>query len=384
MIQTTGNIISVILVFGALIFFHELGHFLVARYFSIGVKTFSLGFGPRIFSFKRGKTNYQLAAIPLGGFVSIVGETASAEIPAPFTQDESFALRPAWQRFCVIVAGSLFNFLLAWLILWGLLFVQGKVETDPVVGKVVANMPAELAGIKEGDRILSINDKKITNFQQVLLQLYKNGADPLSFVVEREGQTPFAIKVKPVEVSETLENGDTHKRWIVGISSPTPRVVQLSFFEAAVKSVSSAGQMVSSTWDGLKGLVSKKIGFESVSGPLGITEVIYKQADQGLAQLLFLMALISVNLGVLNLLPIPVLDGGHLFFISLEMIFKRPVPMFIQEKAMYLGLALLLGLMLFATFNDVARIAKRPSANEQNSQKTEQVEENKELAPAKP
>ncbi len=367
MIQTTGNIISVILVFGGLIFFHELGHYLVARSFSIGVKTFSLGFGPRIFSFKKGKTVYQLAAIPLGGFVSIVGESASAEIPEPFTKEESFALRPAWQRFCVIVAGSLFNFLLAFLILWGLIFVQGKVEANTIIAKVHEDTPAATAGLLEGDRILEVNGTKVVRFSQVLFLLYQNGENPVSIKLERDAGNIIEVQMQPKQVTETLPDGTVAQRWIVGVSSAVPKVIHLSFFASSLAAVESATQMVTSTWDGIKGLVSKKIGLESVSGPVGITQMIYKQADEGLAPLLLLTALISVNLGILNLLPIPVLDGGHLLFISLEMIFRRPVPLFIQEKAMYIGLALLLALMVFATFNDVTRKTSEPSKKTEQS-----------------
>lgn len=360
MLQTTLNIFAVVLVFGALIFFHEMGHFLVARFFSIGVKTFSLGFGPRLLAFTRGKTTYQLAAIPLGGFVSIVGETRDAELPEPFTKEESFALRPAWQRLLVIAAGSVFNLLLAWIIIWGVLFANGKVEIDPVVGMVGENSPAAHAGLRPGDRINAINGAPITDFSQILYRLYQNGEKPAAVTIAREGQEPFTLSLTPVKVREDLGSGNKVDRWVIGISSTQPRIVELSFFEAALQGADSAAKMVSATWQGLSGLMTKKVGLDSMSGPVGITQTIYKQAEHGLVQLLMFTALISVNLGILNLLPIPVLDGGHLFFISLEMIFRKPVPPRIQERAMMIGIALLLSLMIFATFNDVSRIATSP------------------------
>lgn len=346
----------VVAVFGGLIFFHELGHFLGARLFSIGVKTFSLGFGPVLVARTFGKTRCQIAAIPLGGYVALVGETPDADIPEPFTQEESFALRPAWQRFVVIVAGPVFNLALAWFLCWGLLFAMGKVELPPVVGSVRAEAPAALAGLAPGDRIMKINETTITRWEQIPQFMQANQSAPIAVTFERQGLGTSTVEIAPAQMEQTLPSGEKVSSWVLGITSGTPIHTPLGFMEAGAAGIEKAGHMLRLTWDGLKGLITRSIPASSMGGPIGIAQIIYKQAEHGAADVILLAALISVNLGMLNLLPIPVLDGGHLMFLSFEMITGKAVPLLVQHKATMAGLALLLCLMLFATFNDILRI----------------------------
>ena len=344
--------VAVVLVFGGLIFFHEMGHFLVARCFGMGVKTFSLGFGPAIFSFKRKKTVYQVAAVPLGGFVSLVGESAGAEIPEEFTQEESFSLRPAWQRFLVIAAGSVFNLLLAWFICWGLMWANGQVDPSPVVGDILEGSAAASSPMRVGDRVVSLNGRAIGKWDDMPPIVQENQGKEMAVVVKRPDGSTLSFNLEPTLLKQALPDGKTLESWGMGIR-PVHR--DYGFLQSAWKGLAKAKDMVTFTWNALVDLISRKVSFDNVGGPILIAQTIYSQADHGLVSVFMIAALISVNLGVLNLLPIPVLDGGHLFFLLVEMISRRPVPVVVQEKAAWAGLLLLIGLMLAATFNDIMR-----------------------------
>ena len=347
--------VSVILVFGFLIFFHELGHFLVARSFGIGIRTFSLGFGPVLFSRAVGKTTYQLAALPLGGFVSIVGETADAEIPEDFSEKESFSLRPAWQRLLVVVAGAGFNLLLAWLICWGLIWTNGLNEIPPVVGTIHEGSPAASSPLREGDRILSLNGESISRWEELPQFMRLNQDAPVTFVVSGADGTERSFAITPKLQKFTVEDKPV-EAWGVGILPKEVLHKELGFFESAGAAVGKSAEMATMIWNGLRNLLTGKESAKNVGGPILIAQTIYQQADEGLINVLLITAIISVNLGILNLLPIPVLDGGHIFFLIIETLLRRPVPVAIQEKAAMGGLCVLLMLMLFATFNDITRL----------------------------
>lgn len=347
--------IAVVLVFGGLIFFHELGHFSAARCFGMGVKTFSLGFGPSLFSFKRGKTTYQVAALPLGGFVSLVGESADADIPEEFTDAESFSLRPAWQRFLVILAGPVFNLVLAWFICWGIMWTNGREVLPPVVGEIVADSPAAESPLRPGDAIRTLDGITISRWFDISPLVQRAEGKPVVVAAEQPDGTLVTFTVTPERISQTTPEGHTVEGWAMGIKAGPVETHEYGFFESAKEGAIEAGHMASIIWNALGDLVSRKVAFDNVGGPILIAQAIYTQTEYGIASVLMLAALISVNLGVLNLLPIPVLDGGHLIFLTVEMLGRRPVPVKVQEKAMFAGLALLLFIMLAATFNDVMR-----------------------------
>jgi regulator of sigma E protease len=348
--------IAVLLVFGGLIFFHELGHFLVARFFKMGVKTFSLGFGPAIFSRKRGKTVYQIAAIPLGGFVSLVGETPSASVPSEFTTEETFSLRPAWQRFCVIAAGSIFNLMLAWFICWGLVWVNGRTVIPPVIGEILPHSAAAESPLRTGDTIISLNGIDISRFMDMPPIIQSSAGENIIVVARQPDESLITFTIKPTLLSQTTTDGRSVEAWSLGVRPAESTRETFGFIASAREGAIEAKNMAVFIWEALGDLVSRKVALDNVGGPILIAQVIYQQANHGLISVLMLAALISVNLGVLNLLPIPVLDGGHLLFLLFEMVTRQQVPAKIQEKSMLIGLFLLLTLMLFATFNDVMRI----------------------------
>lgn len=353
-IAMTGSL-AVILVFGGLIFFHELGHFLAARSLGMGVKTFSLGFGPVLCSFKRGKTRYQVAALPLGGFVSLVGESPTAEVPDEFTPEESFSLRPAWQRFIVIAAGSVFNLLLAWLLCWGIFWSQGRMHMPPVVDQVLENTPAASSPLQPGDRIVNVDGKPIDRWTEIPTILQMGAGKSVVMTIERTQAGTITFSITPELRSISTPEGETFESWGIGISAAPPERLSFGFLESAKVGFDEAKRMGGIIWNAVGDLINRTVAFDNVGGPILIAQTIYKQTEHGIVSVLLLGAFISVNLGILNLLPIPVLDGGHLLFLLVEMAGRKPVPPKIQEKAMYLGLFLLLALMIAATFNDVMR-----------------------------
>jgi len=380
------TVIAVVVVLGGLIFFHELGHFTVARWLGMGVSTFSLGFGPKILKYRKGKTEYALSLVPLGGYVALVGESDPKDIPAGFTEKESFALRPAWQRLLVVAAGPAANIILAWLLCWALALGWGTPILLPQVGGVVQNGPADKAGIQPGDTIVSINGLAVTNWQDMADTIAQSNGKTLDVSLSRPDVAPQADnetgpdKAAQPEQDETAQPaqgmiisveltpersirktifGEEESAWLIGIrNSGAVRLDRHNFAGAAIAGAGQTADMVSLTWQSFVKLAERVVPLDQVGGPIMIMQVVGKQAHEGLAGLLALAALISINLGILNLLPIPVLDGGQIVFCLWEIIFRRPPNPRFQEYAMRVGIALLVALMLLATYNDLWRILK--------------------------
>lgn len=352
------TIVAIVLVLGGLIFFHELGHFLAARLQGMGVAVFSLGFGPTLLSTRWGKTEYRLSAIPLGGYVSLVGEEAEAPLPDGFTQKESFSERPAWQRFLVVLAGPLFNILLAWLLCWGLAWHMGEAQLLPQLGAVEPNGPAEKAGLRKGDIVLSVNDTPIGSWNALAESITGSGGKAMILTVERDARAR-TFTVTPRTIVRKTIFGEDISLWQIGIrSSGKAEYTPLTLWGAALSGARKTWEMSSLIWQGIVKLFQRVVPLDQVGGPIMIAQMVGEQAHQGLANLLLLTALISINLGILNLFPIPVLDGGHLLFLGLEMLFRRPLPRRLQILTMKIGLFLLIALMILATSNDLWRLFK--------------------------
>lgn len=367
------TILSVIVVLGGLIFFHELGHFCVARIFGMGVSTFSLGFGPKILKKKIGKTEYALSLVPLGGYVALVGESDGADLPEEFVMAESFALRPAWQRLLVIAAGPISNILLAWILCSALAFLWGTPIRQPVIGGVTPDSPAATAGLKAGDRIEKIDGKSVNSWEEMSDLIGASGGEPMQIEIfrpNRETDNDGNIresaggKILHLQITATKSVrktifGEDETAWLIGIRSGNAITTRTEGFLGAGKSGAiQTWNMVTLTWQSFVKLAQRVVPLDQVGGPIMIVQMVGEQAHEGIAGLLALTALISVNLGILNLLPIPVLDGGQIVFCLYEMIFRRPLPVKAQEYATRVGLFLLIALMVLATFNDVWRLIK--------------------------
>ncbi len=351
--------IAVILVFGGLIFFHELGHFLVARALGIGVQTFSLGFGPRLFGWRGKQTDYRVSLVPLGGYVMLVGEQGDAELPEGFSERESFAKRPARQRLMVILAGAIFNILLAWIIFCAepliigkpLVMPDGGVPHQVELGRVDAGSPAAQAGLEVGDLVISVDDIPVRHIDQVPRIIGSSGGKDVALVIERKGE-----RLERVATPVLDESGET-PAYRIGIQlQALPQMVPVGVFEAIRLGSKATVDATGFIANALGRLVSGKESVKNLGGPILIAQEIGNATAQSLNSLFILMALLSVNLGLLNLLPIPVLDGGHALFLIIEMIARRPLPESVRSATGYAGLFFIIAIMLLATYNDILRL----------------------------
>lgn len=360
--------VAVVLVLGGLIFFHELGHFLMARVLGIGVRAFSLGFGPKLAAMRGGKTEYRLSLVPLGGYVSLAGEEEEEDAPEDpkaaadsaagpevvFAPEEEFSGRPAWQRLLVVLAGPVANFILAFLLYWVIAWAQGQASSLPEIGGVQPESPAAVAGLAEGDRILSIDGQALHRWTDIPAAINAAEGKAVTLVITRNGaEHTFTITPR----AETLEgpSGEDVRVWLLGIRSAT---VRLGPGQAFVAGLEKTWDMIAFTCKSIVMLVQRTVPLDNVGGPIRIAQIIGQsvQSDHGIFSVLLLAALISVNLGILNLLPIPVLDGGHIVFFLVEMLIGRPVNARVREMSTRVGMGLLLALMVFATWNDITRL----------------------------
>jgi len=349
------NIYSFIIVLGVLITFHELGHFIIARLFGVGVEAFSIGFGPRIFGKKVGLTEYKVAAIPLGGYVKMVGESPDSEID-PDLIPLSFTHKHVFKRICIVAAGPIFNLLLAVLIFWGILFTNGVTDYLPVIGGVGEGTPAYTAGLQEKDRITEINGVSIDTWSTLSDTIMKSEGSPLNITIDRSGERLYyEITPEKKEVKDFL--GDLQSRYLLGISSTGEDVhISLSLFGSFKESLYKTYFVTDVTFKVFVRLIQGKISADNLGGPIMIAKIAGEQAKEGFLNLIHLIAGLSINLAILNLLPIPVLDGGHIMFFLIEAITRRPVSLKIREKAQQAGMMILLALMIFVFYNDITRL----------------------------
>jgi regulator of sigma E protease len=344
---------SFIVVLGVLIFIHELGHFVFAKLFKVGVEKFSLGFGPKVFGKKVGETEYLVSAFPLGGYVKMVGENADGEL-SPEDKARSFAEKTPLQRIVIVAAGPVFNLLFAYLIFIAV-FMVGVPSVTTKVGEVVEGKPAARAGIKAGDLITSVNGKQLSRWDDFAKTIAESKGVPLSIQVMR-GSMPLVFIV--ATESRTVKNllGDTVTSPMIGVVASGEAIIErFGPGKAFVKGSVQTWNVIDLTVLSLVRLLERAIPLDTIGGPIMIAKMAGQQAAAGGVSFFAFMALLSINLGVLNLLPVPVLDGGHLFFYFWELIFRKPVSVKAREIAQQVGLVLLVSLMVLAFYNDIAR-----------------------------
>ena len=351
----TTSIFAFVIVLGVLIFFHELGHFLVARFFGVGVEKFSLGFGPRLIGRTIGRTDYRISAIPLGGFVKMVGEEPNAELP-PEDIPCSFTHKRVFKRICIVAAGPTFNLLLALLIFWGLFWVSGTYILQATVGEVRPDSPAGRAGLATGDRILAIDEEMVASWEEMSAVITASEGRALRFQIQRENEIR-AVTITPDLTPDKNLFGEEIQRYIIGISSAGDvQPLPLGPGAAMLEGVRQTYEITKLTILSIVKLIQGTVSTKTLGGPIMIAEMAGQQAKEGADNLIFFIALLSINLAVLNFLPIPVLDGGHLFFFFIEAIIGRPVNTRMREMAQQAGIFILLALMIFVFYNDITRI----------------------------
>ncbi|MEW5910298.1 MAG: RIP metalloprotease RseP [Thermodesulfobacteriota bacterium] len=349
------NIFAFIVVLGVLIFFHELGHFLMARIFGVGVEKFSLGFGPRIFGKKIGRTDYRISALPLGGYVKMVGEEPDAEID-PTDIPFSFTHKHVLKRILIVAAGPAFNLLLAVIIFFWVFQVSGIYILKPSVGSVTPDSPAQRAGIQKGDLITAINDRQVTSWEEMANAISGSNGKEIRIHFRRDGSLMSAGITPELKPGKSIF-GEEINRYVIGIASSGETFEKdLTIFEAITESVSQTYQVARLTLVGIAKLIQGSVSTKTLGGPIMIAQMAGDQAKAGAGHLIFFIALISINLAVINFLPIPILDGGHILFFIIEGISGRPLNTRMREIAQQVGIFILALLMIYVFYNDIARI----------------------------
>jgi len=351
------GVLAAFVVLGFLIVVHEFGHFIVAKRSGVGVLKFSVGFGPKIFGRTINGTEYVLSAIPLGGFVKMVGEDPdSTEAVDPRI---SFSHQPVWKRVAIVLAGPVFNLLFAFVAFSVVLAVYGqRVPSDVAkVGGVMADMPAARAGLQVGDVVTAVDGKPIATWEELSNTIRASSGHPVVMTVQR-GDQSLSLTVTPEPKADKNIFGEVvGEAYVIGI--------ERGFEQVSVGPIEAIGNGAKQTLWWIQTLIMSvvkilqgKIPAQDIGGPILIVQAAGQQAQIGLESLLLFMAVISINLGILNLLPIPILDGGHLLFFLVEAVMRRPLDMRHREIAQQVGLVILIALMAFAFYNDILRVIR--------------------------
>ncbi len=347
MIGVLWNLFLFVLILGIIVFIHELGHFTWAKISGVYVYEFAIGMGPKLFGKKIGETEYNFRAIPIGGFCSMAGEDLQADDEEKVPKEKRLQSKNVFQRFLIMFFGPGNNFILALVILFFLALIWGGTTLKPVVSDVMENYPAQQAGISSGDRILEINGRKVKTSDDVSLYLAiaNKKKNNIIKVVKPNG---YEVKYE-VQPKKVKEDGKESYYFGLTIQQEKTHGFLNAIKYTGVKFCSLIKQMFLT----VKFLITGDIGVNQLSGPVGIYNVVGQQSKGGLANILFLIAYLSINVGFLNLLPIPAFDGGHILFILIEMIRRKPVNPNVENYIHAVGLALLMLLMVFVTIHDI-------------------------------
>jgi regulator of sigma E protease len=349
MTDTLRSIAAYIIDLGVLVFFHELGHYLAARSQGVIVEVFSIGFGPTLFS-RRAKsgTVWKISALPLGGYVKMQGwgENSDGTPALP----GSFSAAPLRSKALIVAAGPIANLILAFVLFAGLFMTVGQVVVQPVLSQVLKDSPAAAAGLQSGDRVLSVAGRKIEDFAQLQGIIMAHPDAPMDFIVSRAGQT----LTTRVTLGDSSAQGEKIGR--LGVAGSASVIKHFSPPAAVVEAARETYTDAATMLHGLYELVTHRQGFKELAGPLGIAQITGQVAAMGFISVVNLIALLSINLGLINLVPIPILDGGHLLFYAAEAIYGKPIPAKAQDVGLRFGMALLVTLFFVTTFNDLTRL----------------------------
>lgn len=338
------TIAAAIFVFGLLVLVHEFGHFITAKLTGMRVDEFAIGFGPKLCSKKIGETEYSLRIVPLGGFNDIAGMDPAHNDAG----ERGYCEKPIRSRMLVILAGAGMNFILPIFIFFGIFFFHG-VSTpinEPVFGTVIAEKPAFKAGLAPGDRVLAVNGQQVTTWQEFTEDLQANGNNPVNLTIQRDDKT-LEKEVQPTYDSTT-------QRAMIGVTSSVSTRYP-GFFESAWMAVRNTGYIIYMMIDALYKIILELSGAE-LAGPIGVAQMAGEMAEMGFVPLLNFAAFLSLNLGIINLFPVPALDGGHFVNLCIEAVRGKPLSPKTLERTQMVGIALLILLMVFATKNDIVRV----------------------------
>ncbi|NML73761.1 RIP metalloprotease RseP [Rhizobium sp. S-51] len=363
-----GYILPYVVVLSLLVFVHELGHYLAGRLSGIRVLAFSVGFGPELIGFTDAHgTRWKISAIPLGGYVRFFGDADASSLAdgnelaelSLAERAQTLAGAKLWKRAVTVAAGPIANFLLAIVIFAVLFGTQGKPVADPVVSEVKAGSAAEVAGVRAGDVLVALDGSRVETFDDVVRYISMRPEIPVVVTVRREG-SEIGLDMVPRRVVTTDRFGNEMEVGQIGIvtnqQSGNFRIVELTPLQAVGEGARQTWHIVTGTFDYLSNMVAGRMNADQLGGPVRVVQASGQMATLGVVALLNLAAVLSVSLGLLNLMPVPVLDGGHLVLYALEAVRGKPVGQTAQEIAFRIGLAMILSLMVFATWNDISRL----------------------------
>ncbi|MFH1368759.1 MAG: M50 family metallopeptidase [Elusimicrobiota bacterium] len=338
------QIFTVVFGIGLLIFVHELGHFLMAKYFRLRVEKFAFGFGPELIGFTRGETRYSICAFPLGGMVKLPGEDIDSATGSP----DEFMSQAWYKRLLIAFFGPMMNYILAVLLFAGVVYLWGvqKPVPDPIIGQVIEGRPAQKAGILTGDRIISVNAVQVKSWEEMASYIYKHPEENLRFIIERQ-EKRIKLDIRTAKDSKTG----------YGIIGVTPRMEYEKYGLAGSVNLGVKLAVFQSVYT-LKYLGTKLIRWEKpeLAGPIGVIQILAKAAKMGIDNILYLLGVISVALGLFNLLPIPLVDGGHITIAVIECVTRKPINKKLVQLSNFVGLGIIIFIFIFATYSDIARI----------------------------
>ncbi len=365
------TLINFILALSVVVFVHELGHFVIARWNNVRCESFSIGFGPELIGFTdQHGTRWKFSLIPLGGYVKMFGEADIANPGAGSEEEEtkppemtpeekavSFKYKTLGQRFAIVFAGPAMNFLFAVLVFFIMFMAIGRPVTEPIVGEVVADSAAAEAGLLAGDRILAIDGEEVDRFEDLQRLVPLGNGAPMRLTVQRADDI-LDVVATPRVVEETDAFGNLQKRALLGVASSdeTRMLVRHNPVTAMGLAVQQTYIVVEGTFIAVGQIISGDRGTEDLGGPIRIAKFSGQAAKSGVANFVIFMAILSINLGIINLFPVPLLDGGHLLFYAIEAALGRPLSDQTQEWGLRFGLVLVLSLMVFVTWNDILQL----------------------------
>ncbi|MCL4497549.1 MAG: RIP metalloprotease RseP [Deltaproteobacteria bacterium] len=359
----TYDILAFLIVISIIVLIHEFGHFIVAKKLGVKVEKFSLGFGPKVFGRQIGETEYLISALPLGGYVKLTGEDPSEELP-PEDKERSYSSLSPYKKFLIIFCGPFFNFLLAALI-FTIIFMSGRPVLKPVIGGLMKGKPAVKAGLKKGEIITSVNGIKVHSWAGLAENIEKYGKKTLKLGVEEKIGNKIIrsfVSVKPQLISGFNIYKQKINRYIIGITPSNSKNAVFyrydGFFDSFYSALKEIWFIIYITIVSLFYLIIGKLPASDLGGPIMIAQLSGRAAGLGVSDFFYFVAFISVNIGLVNLFPIPALDGGHLLFSIIEMVKRSPLSVKFQETAVKIGFAFLILLLLFVSYNDILRAIK--------------------------
>lgn len=345
------TIVYFILILGIIVCIHEFGHFLFAKKAGIYVYEFSIGMGPRLFKWNRknDETTYSIRLLPIGGFVQMAGEDLEADEKSEIPKDKMMQNKKWYQRFLTIIAGVMFNFILAIVLLFVIALIHGAPYLGTRVGDVAENSPAAIAGLEVGDKIIKVGNKKVNNSDMLMLEIQVQNGKETIFVVEKKDGKTKEIVITPKKVTVDKKEG---YQYGFGLETKTEKGIIGAIKYAFGKTLSLVEQMIFI----IGYLFTGKLALSSLAGPVGIFQVVGETAKTGILNIIYLIAFMSINVGFLNLLPIPAFDGGRLLFLIIEKIKRSPVSPKVENAIHSVGFVLLMILMVVITYNDILRL----------------------------